>query len=88
MISGRLDFLPNTDTSIKVSDHGYFRDWGYYDRNGLLLLDGYVVNSATRRWDPLRCAISLRVRRFHLSLSLITSPRLDFGFLIRIRRKM
>jgi hypothetical protein len=33
------------------------------------------------------CAISSRVWRSHLSLSLITSPRLDLGFLVRIRKK-
>jgi hypothetical protein len=51
---------------------------------------------ARRRWlvrlhhprsvKRFRCAISSRVRRSHLSLSLITSPRLDLGFLVRIRK--
>ncbi|CAM0955904.1 unnamed protein product [Alopecurus aequalis] len=56
-ISGRLDFLPSSDTSIKVSHHRYYHDFDDYNIqdhcNGLLLLSGYVVNPATRRWDPL-----------------------------------
>jgi hypothetical protein len=51
---------------------------------------------ARRRWlvrlhhpcsvEHFRCAISSRVWRSHLSILLITSPRLDLGFLVRIRR--
>ncbi|KAK1610471.1 hypothetical protein QYE76_034144 [Lolium multiflorum] len=56
-ISGNLDFLPNTHTSMKFYDHGYYVDWGKYDIlhhcNGLLLLNRYVVNPATRCWDRL-----------------------------------
>jgi hypothetical protein len=37
--------------------------------------------------ERFHCAISSRVWRSHLSHSLITSPRLDLGFLVRIRRK-
>jgi hypothetical protein len=40
-----------------------------------------------RSVERFRCAISSRVSRSHLSLSLIISPRLDLGFLVRIRRK-
>jgi hypothetical protein len=36
--------------------------------------------------ERFRCAISSRVWRSHLSLSLITSPRLDLGLLVRIHR--
>jgi hypothetical protein len=36
--------------------------------------------------ERFRCVISSRVWRSHVSLSLITSPRLDLGFLVRIRR--
>ncbi|XBI23886.1 hypothetical protein VPH35_049051 [Triticum aestivum] len=52
-ISGKLDFLP---TPIKVRPDGWSLDGDYYIQdhcNGLLLLDGYVVNPATRSWDPL-----------------------------------
>jgi hypothetical protein len=58
-ISGKLDFLPNTNTntSSKVFDQDYYLDWQNYDIlhhcNGLLLLNKYVVNPATQRWDPL-----------------------------------
>jgi hypothetical protein len=56
-ISGGFDFLPTTNTSIRVSDRDYFLDWRDYDIlhhcNGLLLLSTYVVNPATRRWDRL-----------------------------------
>jgi hypothetical protein len=38
--------------------------------------------------ERFRCAISSRVWRSHLSLSLITSPRLDLGFLVRIHREI
>jgi hypothetical protein len=38
--------------------------------------------------EHFRCAISSRVWRSHLSLSLITSPRLDLSFLVCIRRKI
>ncbi|XP_044343862.1 uncharacterized protein [Triticum aestivum] len=55
-ISGKLDFLPR---AIKVRPSGRSLYGGYYIQdhcNGLLLLHGYVVNPATRRWDPLpRC---------------------------------
>jgi hypothetical protein len=40
-----------------------------------------------RSVERFRCAISSRVWRSYLSLLLITSPRLDLGFLVRIRRK-
>ncbi|KAF7027152.1 hypothetical protein CFC21_039218 [Triticum aestivum] len=52
-ISGKLDFLP---TAIKVHPDGWSLDGDYYIQdhcNGLLLLDGYVVNPATRRWKSL-----------------------------------
>ncbi|CAM0871449.1 unnamed protein product [Alopecurus aequalis] len=50
-ITGKLDFLPNTDTSIKPCTRV---DYDIEDHcNGLLLLNKYVVNPATRRWDPL-----------------------------------
>ncbi|TVU43564.1 hypothetical protein EJB05_10043, partial [Eragrostis curvula] len=43
-VSARLDFLPSADDAwTTVCDHC----------NGLLLLEDYVVNPATRRWDPL-----------------------------------
>jgi hypothetical protein len=40
-----------------------------------------------RSIERFRCVISSRVWRSHLSLSLITSPRLDLGLLVRIHRK-
>ncbi|KAM0834381.1 hypothetical protein ACQ4PT_063640 [Festuca glaucescens] len=52
-ITGSHDFLPNTDTSIKVTDP-CITDYDIKDHcNGLLLLNKYVVKPATRRWDPL-----------------------------------
>jgi hypothetical protein len=52
-ITGSLDFLPNTDTSIKATEHS-ITNYDIKDHcNGLLLLNKYVVNPATRRWDPL-----------------------------------
>ncbi|KAE8789135.1 hypothetical protein D1007_36825 [Hordeum vulgare] len=56
-ISGGIDFLPNTSTSIKVvPEHGYRKGcrYGIVDHcNGLLLLSRHVVNPATRRCDHL-----------------------------------
>ncbi|KAM3198167.1 hypothetical protein ACQJBY_073345 [Aegilops geniculata] len=52
-ISGKLDFLP---TPIKVSSDGWSLDGDYHIKdqcNGLLLLDDYVVNPATRCWNAL-----------------------------------
>ncbi|XP_044377236.1 uncharacterized protein [Triticum aestivum] len=50
----KLDFLPPVvSPSTEIGD-GF--DEGYFERdhcNGLLLLSNYVVNPATRRWDPL-----------------------------------
>jgi hypothetical protein len=52
-ITGGLDFLPNTDTSIKATDH-CVTIYDIKDHcNGLLLLNNYVVNPATHHWDPL-----------------------------------
>nr|XP_051230043.1 uncharacterized protein LOC127347953 [Lolium perenne] len=52
-ITGTLEFLPNTDTSIKIADP-FITDYDIQDHcNGLLLIDNYVVNPATRRWDSL-----------------------------------
>ena len=52
-VTGGLEFLPNTDTSIKATDP-CTRNYDIEDHcNGLLLLNKYVVNPATRRWDPL-----------------------------------
>ncbi|KAI5004178.1 hypothetical protein ZWY2020_031421 [Hordeum vulgare] len=57
-ISGKLDFLP---TAIEVRFGGPMGltldgDYCIQDHcNGLLLLESYVVNPATRRWDRLSC---------------------------------
>jgi hypothetical protein len=58
-ISGLLDFISSTDieTSVVVFGNGYRYNWQDYrilgHCNGLLLLDKYVVNPATRRYYPL-----------------------------------
>ncbi|KAF0909998.1 hypothetical protein E2562_001248 [Oryza meyeriana var. granulata] len=56
-ISGKLDFLPSEDAWCMVRDHC----------NGLLLLESYVVNPATRRWValppyPPPCRITMSMR--------------------------
>ncbi|PNT75215.1 hypothetical protein BRADI_1g28737v3 [Brachypodium distachyon] len=54
-INGALDFLPTAALPPNTWD---WKDTlcviGHF--NGLLLLNGYVVNPATRRWDPLPVA--------------------------------
>ncbi|KAK1653732.1 hypothetical protein QYE76_071537 [Lolium multiflorum] len=49
-INANLDFLPPITSS---SEDQMCKDYNIFDHcNGLLLVNEYVVNPATRRWDP------------------------------------
>ncbi|XP_020148845.1 uncharacterized protein [Aegilops tauschii subsp. strangulata] len=67
LVSGNLNYLPSTSV---VKDHC----------NGLLLLDGYVVNPATRQWAELPPCPSLGLESFegeHLVFDPTISPHYE-----------